>query len=366
MKATDASAGTAVAQESRRGSPREFVRGGGVRRTAPSRSPPIARRCFAPSKTPGNRRCRNGSPLDAALQKRLSAIGKFRYRWQTRQPGASPRAGVRSGQSSVAPAARDGDRRQRRAVLTAAPARARRSAATRSRPDLLRNIVQLVGLVHAETCAGDPARKEMPALIKQTTKLLNARARCSTCAPVYLHEYGRARSRPPRPNGSPSTSALRSRRPCQGRLQPRRRRLDRRGRARQTPPGVRRVFDPAKLKDDADPRPASRDPGDRHRGRHGRRSDGDRRRDRAHQEPRIPETRQGNSGRRCRQGKVAAQSPADRGRRRQRKSARSTSSATRRQRFMPSFWRCPIPRRRTSVRGTNGRRPSSRRPRRSW
>jgi hypothetical protein len=40
--------------------------------------------------------------------------------------------------------------------------------------DSLRSIVQLVALVHAETAAGHPCRAEMPALIKQTTMLLNS------------------------------------------------------------------------------------------------------------------------------------------------------------------------------------------------
>jgi hypothetical protein len=54
----------------------------------------------------------------------------------------------------------------------------------------LRSLVQLVGLVHAETPLGHPARAEMPALIKQTTKLLDHSSTLLVLRDVHLYETG--------------------------------------------------------------------------------------------------------------------------------------------------------------------------------
>lgn len=54
--------------------------------------------------------------------------------------------------------------------------------------DSLRSIVQLVALVHAETPAGHPARADMPALIKQTTRLLDHPSTLLDLRSLYIYE----------------------------------------------------------------------------------------------------------------------------------------------------------------------------------
>jgi hypothetical protein len=51
----------------------------------------------------------------------------------------------------------------------------------------LQSIVQMVALVHSETPAGHPGRAEMPALIKQTTALLNDSSTMLPLRTIYLH-----------------------------------------------------------------------------------------------------------------------------------------------------------------------------------
>jgi hypothetical protein len=55
---------------------------------------------------------------------------------------------------------------------------------------LLRSIVQLVSLVHAQTPSGHAARPAMPALIKQTTKLLDHSSTLLQLRTVYVHDPG--------------------------------------------------------------------------------------------------------------------------------------------------------------------------------
>jgi hypothetical protein len=128
--------------------------------------------------------------LDAALQKKLSAIGKA-HRWQTLNHEhllalASDPVNHPLLQPQEMEIAVDSNRNYATLQL-----RAKSKTDQVLTADLLRNIVQLVGLVHAETPAGDPARKEMPALIKQTTKLVNSPATMFDLRTVHLHEYGR-------------------------------------------------------------------------------------------------------------------------------------------------------------------------------
>ncbi len=52
------------------------------------------------------------------------------------------------------------------------------------------SMVQLVALVHAETAAGHPARSEMPALIKQATKLLDHSGTLLDLRTVHLYDLG--------------------------------------------------------------------------------------------------------------------------------------------------------------------------------
>ena len=63
--------------------------------------------------------------------------------------------------------------------------------------DTILSIVKLVAMVHGETPAGHDARAEMPALIKQTTKLLNGPKILVALRDFHFYEYGR--KKPPKP-----------------------------------------------------------------------------------------------------------------------------------------------------------------------
>lgn len=129
-------------------------------------------------------------PLDAALQKKLSALGKV-YRWQSvnqehllalaSDPSQHPLLLQQEMEIAIHAHAHHGN----------LELQAKNKSAEAYSADLIRNIVQLVGLIHADTPAGDPARKAMPALIKQTIKLLNAPSTLFWLRSVGLHEYGR-------------------------------------------------------------------------------------------------------------------------------------------------------------------------------
>jgi hypothetical protein len=60
----------------------------------------------------------------------------------------------------------------------------------------LRSIVQLVALVHAGTPAEHPARAEMPALIKQTTRLLEHSSTLLELCTTYVFEHGNKPMKP--------------------------------------------------------------------------------------------------------------------------------------------------------------------------
>ena len=127
--------------------------------------------------------------LDAALQKRLSALGRS-SRWHhlnheellavASDPATHPLLQPREIEIKVNNAGSyelqlGGKNKNERAILG----------------DSLRSIVQLVALVHAETAAGHPARIEMPALIKQTIKLLDHSSTLLELRGVYLYADGR-------------------------------------------------------------------------------------------------------------------------------------------------------------------------------
>jgi hypothetical protein len=129
--------------------------------------------------------------LDAALQKRLSALGRT-SRWHrlnhedllavAADPAGHP--ALRPGEIEIKSEKRANynhmdlklaakDKKQQ--VLTG---------------DSLRSIVQLVALVHGETPAGHPARAGMPALIRQTTKLLDHAGTLLDLRNVYIYDLG--------------------------------------------------------------------------------------------------------------------------------------------------------------------------------
>jgi hypothetical protein len=129
-------------------------------------------------------------PLDAALQKKLSVIGKA-YRWQSvNQEHLLAVASDPANHALLQP-------QEMEIVVNAEQHYANLQLKARSKSehvysaDLIRNIVQLVGLIHAETPAGNPARKAMPALIKQITKLLNAQSTLFDLRTIGLYEHGR-------------------------------------------------------------------------------------------------------------------------------------------------------------------------------
>lgn len=134
--------------------------------------------------------------LDAALQKRLSALGK-QWRWQqldheellavASDPGKHPLLQPREIEIRV-----EKDRNYGSLQL-AAKNKSEQVAFGNS----LRSIVQLVALVHAETAAGYPARAELPALIKQTTRLLDHSGTLLELRTIHLYDYGR--KKPPTP-----------------------------------------------------------------------------------------------------------------------------------------------------------------------
>jgi len=128
-------------------------------------------------------------PLDAEMQTRLSALGRS-SRWQqvsheellaiAADPAGHPLMQPRDHEIKV-------EKEQTYGGL--------QIAASASAPlfyeGTLRPIVQLVALVHAETPAGHAARASMPALIQQTTKLLNHAGMLHYLRSVMLHEDGK-------------------------------------------------------------------------------------------------------------------------------------------------------------------------------
>jgi hypothetical protein len=134
--------------------------------------------------------------LDAALQKRLSALGKT-SRWQqvdhkellavAADPAKHPLLQPREIEIKVEKAQNYarlhlGAKDKNEQIILA---------------DLIRSVVHLVAMVHGETAAGCPARAGMPALIKHTTRLLESPNTLLDLRSAYLYEYGR--KKPPTP-----------------------------------------------------------------------------------------------------------------------------------------------------------------------
>ena len=133
--------------------------------------------------------------LDAALQKRLSALGKTsRWHHQNHEellgvaadPLKHPLLQPREMEIKV-------EKRNYGGLQLGAKNKGEQAI----QGDSIRSIVQLVALIHAETAAGHPARSEMPALIKQTSKLLDHASTLFDLRSVYLYEYGK--KKPPKP-----------------------------------------------------------------------------------------------------------------------------------------------------------------------
>jgi hypothetical protein len=128
--------------------------------------------------------------LDAALQTRLSALGRM-SRWHqldhevllrvAADPAKHPLLQPREIEIKV-------DKKQQYGSLQLGAKNKNEQAIDSGS---LRSIVQLVALVHAGTPAAHPARAEMPALIKLTTKLLEHSSTLLELRSVYLYDYGR-------------------------------------------------------------------------------------------------------------------------------------------------------------------------------
>jgi hypothetical protein len=128
--------------------------------------------------------------LDAALQTRLSALGKT-SRWH--QLSHEELLGVAADPAKhplLQPREIEirGDRDGSYGSLQLA---AKNSSELVVAGQSLRSIVQLVGLVHAETPSGHAARAAMPALIKQTTRLLDHASTVLELRTIYLYDAGR-------------------------------------------------------------------------------------------------------------------------------------------------------------------------------
>ena len=128
--------------------------------------------------------------LDAALQKRLSALGKIsRWGWQNQEhlfaaaaePTNHPLLEPREIEFKVLK-----DRNYGSLQLGA-----KNKSEHLFSADSIRSIVQLVALIHAETPTGHPARPAMPALIKQTKKVLDHSGTLLDLRNAYVVEDGR-------------------------------------------------------------------------------------------------------------------------------------------------------------------------------
>jgi hypothetical protein len=128
-------------------------------------------------------------PLEPALQKRLSALGRT-SRWHrvaheellgvAADPANHPLLQARDFEIKL-----DKDRSYASLRLGT------KNKEDTGPGDSLRSIMQLVAMVHAETPAGHPARAALPALIKQTTKVLNHPGTLLDLRSVYLYDHGK-------------------------------------------------------------------------------------------------------------------------------------------------------------------------------
>jgi hypothetical protein len=134
--------------------------------------------------------------LDAALQSRLSALGRT-SRWHrpdhgdllavaadpARHPTLQPRAiDIRVDADKHYGGLHLGGKNKNEQVTAG---------------ELLRSIVHLAALVHSETPAGHQARTEMPALIKQTTMLLDDPSTMLELRTLHIYDSGQKKSLKP-------------------------------------------------------------------------------------------------------------------------------------------------------------------------
>ncbi len=128
--------------------------------------------------------------LEAALQKRLSALGRTSRWHHANHEGLLAAAADPAHHALLQP-------REAEIKATKEHGYANLQLASKGKEeqayvgDLLPSIVQLVGMVHAETPAGHPARAAMPALIKQTTRLLDHASTLLDLRRVYVYDDGR-------------------------------------------------------------------------------------------------------------------------------------------------------------------------------
>ena len=134
--------------------------------------------------------------LDAALQARLSALGRASA-WHrvnheallaaAADPGKHPLLEPREIEIKV-------DANQHFNALEL-------GGKNKSEPvivgDFLQSILRLVALIHAEAAAGHPARAEMPALIKQATRLLDDSKTMLALRSVDVYDVGRKKQLKP-------------------------------------------------------------------------------------------------------------------------------------------------------------------------
>jgi hypothetical protein len=124
--------------------------------------------------------------LDAALQKRLSALGKT-SRWsQVNHEELLGAASDPANHRALQP--RELDIHVTKAGGHGAMELIGKKNESHIPWDFVRSVAQLVALIHAETAAGHPARAEMPALIKQTIKLLDSPQTMLDLRHVHLYE----------------------------------------------------------------------------------------------------------------------------------------------------------------------------------
>jgi hypothetical protein len=127
-------------------------------------------------------------PLDAGLQKKLSAIAK-ESSWRRESQEQLLTLATNPGKDSLLQPhemrieySEEGHYPDLRIVA--------RKQETAIDVGLLKSIVQLVGLIHNFTPAGHEARASMPALIKQVGKLLDSPKTLFLLRLMFLHDYG--------------------------------------------------------------------------------------------------------------------------------------------------------------------------------
>lgn len=127
--------------------------------------------------------------LDATLQARLSTLGRS-SRWHQVDHGELLAAAADPAKHPLL------QPREIQIGVTKERSRSSLQLVSKKKEPLiegafLQSLVQLVAVVLAETPAGHPARAEMPALIKQVTKLLDHPGALLEMRTFYLHDYGR-------------------------------------------------------------------------------------------------------------------------------------------------------------------------------